>query len=89
MLNIAICDDEKICLEEAKRAIQRYAKENNVSISLFTFDDGDSLIDSHKREPFDMVFLDIIMPLFNGMDLAHEIRENDSSVKIVFFYFIN
>ena len=32
----------------------------------------------------DIIFLDIIMPLLNGMDTARELRQTDKAVKIIF-----
>ena len=36
------------------------------------------------EEHVDIILLDIIMPLLNGMDVAREIRESDRNTKIVF-----
>jgi len=55
---------------------------NNVTTELFS--EGDSLIEAHLKNPFDIIFLDIVMPLINGIDTASLIRKNDSSVKLVF-----
>lgn len=48
------------------------------------FNDGDSLIAAHSKLAFDIILLDIVMPLFNGIDTARKIREYDPAVKIVF-----
>lgn len=84
MFKIAICDDEHLCIEVAKNSIKKWAEENDVTIEVYSFDNGDAFLDGHKQEDFDLVFLDIMMPLLNGMDLAHEIRKTDAAVKIVF-----
>ena len=36
------------------------------------------------RDSIEVILLDIIMPLLNGMETAHEIRKNDAVVKIIF-----
>ena len=84
MFKIAVCDDEKTYLDNIQDAIKRWSEERNVTIDIAAFDNGDSLLEHLKTEKLDMVFLDIMMPLFNGMELAHEIRKNDSVLKIVF-----
>ena len=84
MIKIAICDDERTYLESAEQSIQKWADESNVQVSISTFTDGDTLLNYCKTENLDMVFLDIMMPLFNGMQLAHEIRNTDDVVRIVF-----
>lgn len=49
-----------------------------------TFEDADSLLTAHNSKPFDIILLDVIMPLLNGIEAAREIRQHDKSVKIVF-----
>jgi len=48
------------------------------------FDDGDSLISAHRQEPYDLILLDVVMPMLNGIETAREIRLTDRCVKIVF-----
>jgi DNA-binding LytR/AlgR family response regulator len=48
------------------------------------FEDGDSLLSAHAAFPFDIILLDIMMPLLNGIETARELREKDTTVKIVF-----
>ena len=83
MVRIAICDDSHEHLDTITDMIKNW---ENPPVHIFTegFDNGDSLLAAHSREPFDIIFLDIIMPVFNGMDTAHEIREFDKNVDIVF-----
>ncbi len=83
MLRIALCDDMSDFLINTRDTIKQWdRKPHNLSIELFT--DGDSLIESHTAKPFDIIFLDVLMPLLNGIDTAAEIRRHDKSVKIVF-----
>lgn len=49
-----------------------------------TFSDGDSLIGAHSKKPYDILFLDVMMPLLSGIEAAAEIRQQDKSVRIVF-----
>lgn len=85
MLKIAICDDNPQCLGEAKQFIYDWSIHTNIPITIHTFRDGDSLLEHYEKEQLDIMFLDIVMPLLNGMEVAQEIRRNDSSTKIVFF----
>ena len=83
MLRIAICDDMPQFLNTAHNLVSRWhAASDNVVIELFS--DAESLIEVHAEKPFDIIFLDIVMPLTNGMDAAAEIRKTDRTVKIVF-----
>lgn len=85
MIKIAVCDDDQQCLDEATQFIYDWSIHNNILISISTFNNGDALLEHYKREHLDIVFLDIVMPLFNGMETAHELRKNDSVLKIIFF----
>ncbi len=80
-VKIAICDDDKAFCYTIKDAIVKFDAELNVSI----FEDGEALISSYeeREHPFDVLFLDIEMPLVNGLDAGKEIRSKDQDVFIV------
>lgn len=83
MLRIAICDDMPDFLDGTKRQLEQWEdRPENLVIKLFH--DGDSLLESHTSNPFDIILLDVIMPLLNGIETAAEIRKFDRIVKIVF-----
>lgn len=83
MLRIAICDDDPTFLSLTAAVIGQW-KNKPVDLQVETFDNGDKLIQMHDEAPFDIVFLDVLMPLLNGIETARVIRERDKSVKIVF-----
>lgn len=83
MLRLAICDDMPEFLQFTKELLEHW-EEKPVDILIELFTDGDSLIESHTSNPFDIILLDVVMPLLNGIEIASEIRKFDSSVKIVF-----
>lgn len=83
MLNIAICDDSKEFLEQIRLLLDCW-KDNSRPFLCHTFDNGDSLISAHSKIPFDVILLDVVMPLLNGIETARAIRKIDSNVKIVF-----
>lgn len=83
MLRIAICDDMPEFLQKTSDLICRWQNRPEF-FTVETFSDGDSLIAAHAGKPFDILFLDVVMPLLNGIETAREIRQTDRSVKIVF-----
>lgn len=83
MLRIGICDDSEIFIQDIKKTLSSFSP-NNEKITLECFDNGDDLISAHLSKPFDIILLDVIMPLLGGIDVAKEIREKDKTVKIVF-----
>ena len=83
MLRVAICDDLQVFLNHIKKMLSNWeGRPKNMFVQ--TFEDADSLLTAHNSKPFDIILLDVIMPLLNGIEAAREIRQYDKSVKIVF-----
>ena len=82
-MRIALCDDQQIQLEQLRGMILNWANKPD-DLNIHIFDNGDALLRAHGTIPFDLIFLDVIMPLFNGMEVAREIRQSDKNVKLVF-----
>lgn len=83
-MRIAVCDDDKACRENIVALIEEWSNHQNIPIQIDDFTNGDSLIHKNALLHFDIIFLDIIMPLFNGMDTAKELRTQDRAAKIIF-----
>ena len=83
MLRIAICDDIKDCVQQVADMVDNWSNKPENTICQ-CFDNGDDLLNAHLVMPFDIILLDIVMPLENGIEVAREIRQNDKNVKIVF-----
>lgn len=84
MIRLAVCDDETKCLESTAQMIEQWSKKNDIPVKAMQYDNGDALIESIRSARMDIIFLDIMMPLLNGMDTAREIRALDKTVKIIF-----
>lgn len=82
-MRLAICDDNSEFLNQTRQAIALWAAQP-CDLTVELFEDGDALINAHTLSPFDIILLDVVMPLLNGIDTAREIRQCDRSVKIVF-----
>lgn len=83
-MKIAICDDEKQFADIIRPIIEQWADRNAIPLTLYCFTNGDDLISAHRIKCMDLIILDIIMPLLNGMDTARELRNDDRSVPIIF-----
>jgi len=83
MLRIAICDDNINFIQELSNLLDHWP---DVAQPVFydVFDNGDALITAHRQEPYDLILLDVVMPMINGIETAREIRLLDRRVKIVF-----
>ena len=80
-MRIALCDDQRSQLEHLRSIILAWKGEET---SVSCFDNGDDLLRAHAAAPFDIIFLDVLMPLLNGMETARELRQKDKTVKLVF-----
>lgn len=83
MLRLAICDDDTSFIAQISSTLSAWQQDSS-RFSIESFDNGDSLLKSHAESPFDIILLDVVMPMFNGIEVAKELREYDSTVKIVF-----
>ena len=81
-MRIAVCDDSPTFLHNAADLIKKWCVESDIQAEIILCGNGDELLAQQKR--LDAVFLDIIMPLFNGMETARELRQRDTAVRIVF-----
>ena len=82
-MRIALCDDSVQQLDEIRSMVLQW-NDRPADLTVSCYDNGDSLLQAHSTNPFDIIFLDVIMPLFNGMEIANELRQSDRSVKLVF-----
>lgn len=76
MLQIGICDDEPLLLNEIKEISEDCLQQQQAFSILSTYTDGKSLFyDIQDGKRFDLLLLDIEMPGLSGMELAKRIHE--------------
>ena len=85
MIKIAFCDDDMEVLHQMNELIDRYRVERNEDITYAAFQSPFELLtEIEKGIRPDILFLDVVMPGQNGMDVAKEIRQYDTNMKIIF-----
>ena len=77
MYNILICDDEK----DIVNALKIYLGNENYDV--FTASNGDEAIEIVAKEEIDLILMDIMMPIMDGIVATSKIREF-SNVPIIF-----
>lgn len=90
MLRIAICDDDLIFLNNFARMITTSFADAGQQAKVFTFSDGKSLIEKVEKEKqfFDVIFLDVEMPVVHGFQVAQRLRELNAVFILIFTTYI-
>lgn len=83
MIRIAVVEDEEASLESILNCLKRFEDEEGVGFMISVFRDGIDFVSGY-RPVYDIVFMDIEMPMLNGMSAARRMRERDPSVSLVF-----
>ena len=83
IIRVGIAEDAPSCLQMLTAALERYEKENDISFDVQSFHSAIDLLDAY-RPVYDILFLDIEMPLLDGLSAARKIFELDQHALIVF-----
>lgn len=78
MYRIAVCDDDI----QMRRFLRSAAEESGIACTVKEFSDGAELLRDGRE--YDILLLDIDMPVVNGMDAARQIRRKDRKAKIIY-----
>lgn len=90
-MKIAVVDDDLTFLEDFSGALARCASGvcalSGMPYSLFPFAEASTFLralDAPAQSPFDLVFLDILLPERSGLELAREVYARDRACGIVY-----
>lgn len=84
MLNIAICDDNKVMLDYICRQVEDKLKLHKLQFKITCFTNGELLLCANENEAFDVLFLDIQMPDIDGFYIAKELATISPNAYIIF-----
>lgn len=85
MIKAAFCDDDLDTIEALCALMDHYRDVRSCEIEYAAFQSPLELLAAVERGTrFDVLFLDVIMPGENGIEVAAELREHDKNVKIIF-----
>lgn len=85
LVRAAIVEDESELHDYYGKMIEAWGKARNIRvITTFIESSEEYLFKYDRQNVFDIIFLDVYMKDMNGMELAHEIRNFDRNVQIVF-----
>ena len=75
---ILICDDSILARKQLKTMISSFG-----ACSVIEAENGQEAIDKYNEEPADIVFLDIVMPVKDGVTATREIMAQHPSAVII------
>ncbi|MGL5381900.1 MAG: LytR/AlgR family response regulator transcription factor [Culicoidibacterales bacterium] len=86
MINIAICDDEPLFIEQYLRILAEIEKTLGSALQLQTYTRGSELVADilDKQKNYDLLLLDIMLGHENGITLAKQLRAAGFQQPIVF-----
>lgn len=85
MMRIAICDDEKEIMEEMKGYLCAVQRKLDSKMDIHLFNDAEDLIyEIDEMPPYDIVFLDIEIGSYNGIQIAERFRTKHPATVIIF-----
>ena len=82
-MRVAIIEDSPADLHLMQAALDRYASEKKLCILQETFDNAVSFLERY-RAVYDVVFMDIRLPMLDGMAAARKLRDIDRTVPLIF-----
>lgn len=80
-LDIAICDDQKSCINEVYSNVKHALEEKGVEMKCSAYLSGKKMLASGKA--FDIVLLDIDMPDMDGIEVGKRLRALNNKCKII------
>jgi len=83
MIRVAVAEDDLNTYERIRSYLDRYAAEKHLEIKSAHFINGFEITDRYRPE-YDIILMDVDMPLMNGIEAAGKIRQMDPSVIIIF-----
>ena len=83
MIKIAVVEDEIEMTNQLLKYVKQFFNENDLDYSVATYNNAIKLLDNYDFS-FDLILMDINMPLLDGMSASKKLREIDSEVTLIF-----
>ena len=86
MLNIAVCDDEKLWLENTVGLLNDYyTVHNEITVKIQAFQSAYDLVESvEENAGFDLYILDVMMPEMTGIQVGTKLRAAEKRGLIIY-----
>lgn len=83
MINIAIVEDNELDVKVFLNTLARYEYEHGEKFNITKYKNAIDFLSGNKCK-FDIVFMDIEMPIMNGIEASEKLREPDKTTMLIF-----
>ena len=83
MVNLVICDDEPSARSLICKYVERFSEESGETFAITQFKNGEDLLHDYPVN-CDIILIDILMDMLNGIETAARLRQIDKDVCIIF-----
>jgi len=84
LYQIALCDDEVKILEDMLNKVKEGFSKCDAAAEYYATEDAEALLQHIRKNNIDILFLDIDMPKYNGMEIAEYLLKENSKTLLVF-----
>ena len=81
-IQIAICDDNIYDCNSIENMLKMNPFYKKATVIKFV--NGTELLNSHKKNNFDIILLDVDMPEHSGIEIGKYLRQNDTETILIF-----
>jgi DNA-binding LytR/AlgR family response regulator len=84
-MRIAICDDDKVIVDHLHGKVQNIMSKWAINVQIYDFTDaGDMLYEIESTGIFDIIFLDVEIGDYNGIDIAKQLKNKYLVFTLIF-----
>ena len=81
---IAIVDDLKMDRERLEKDVVKWYEKQELEADVYVYDSGEAMLREFSKDLFQVAFLDIRMDDMTGIELAEQLRREDTNLLICF-----
>lgn len=84
MIKVAICDDDLSVKSDIKKMVENILIREEQDYKITEYENGEILIADMDEQRYDIVLLDICMPVITGVEVANKITEIWGNTNVIF-----